>query len=977
MKKIVLSLLIFLLLASIAHASLNDVVSSYTSATVEQPNLNDGNYGYYSQGFIISGNQTNYTVNKWAMEWGATNTGNFGLSLAAIVENTPTGQGFPNLSMTLANVSNPPTPPLGTRAYINFTMTTNATLLNNTLYHLVFRSNDTSAVYRKIYTTTNNGYIYGNMSQSSDGTTWSTAYKLYDFNFIVYDGQTTVSSGTSTVSVGALFPANDTKLNASYSSIDLNATYNSTNNINCSLYVKGVLNQTKSNLTNGTNTLINFNISFATDEVGLFNYSFYCAEASDNGINSTSVTNTFWIDRIVPTITYHSPKNDNTSIFRKNFTTLIELYDENAYSWTLNISLSNGTVIFNKTNISLTGLTRINITEFINLTAYPNTQCNSYTKFCDGHTDEIIKMTYSKKSTETLAFDDSYTMTYDDDKTKIQDFYAEKEKNKYNITLITKNPEKQVSFVINGSQYVDILDGKTKYEGHLIINNAYWWDAEEPDNEQVKVERISSTSVRVTVTTKIAKKEFKFQSTGELNCREEWRSFTTGTAIEINLTTPANKTYVNHSQNVMFNFTAYDDADTCKLWHNQTSWHANTTITGITLGTPKVFYENMSEGSITWGIWCNNTFGSSVSTNYTFTIDTTNPELVINEPNTTTKINLSNIPINYNVRDNNLNTSSCFYNITQSNGSTILSTTLLASCENASFNATAYDTSYTITIMVFDYAGNKNISSKTFSTASNMITAGTPTITKYSFFVPDSITYTINVSTNNSNITTVTLYYSTPGGDASTGLTQTDGLWQTSMSIVHAGNYNFSRIIANDANGYSSTFNFSSIVTARSQAGETQGGAGGIVSDLLVNNEFSTFTDAVSKPCFVGLTDKKCSIKVYFDGIGTAKTDKMDLMQLDKNTLLVSYDYKRTAYPFGTIEDKIVITSANETRIIPVKFYVIDVFCSFPFPIVAPMSIASSPFFSETESNGTIQIYWLWVIAAVVLIYYVFKKSKG
>lgn len=99
----------------------------------------------------------------------------------------------------------------------------------------------------------------------------------------------------------------------------------------------------------------------------------------------------------------------------------------------------------------------------------------------------------------------------------------------------------------------------------------------------------------------------------------------------VTLNAPADITYQNAAL-VTFNCTASDDINLVNvtLYHNNTAWGANVTNSSGTNATDYVFAESFPEGSYVWNCYaCDNSsncaFGAA---NWTFTIDSTSPDLL-------------------------------------------------------------------------------------------------------------------------------------------------------------------------------------------------------------------------------------------------------------------------------------------------------------------------------------------------------------
>lgn len=304
--------------------------------------------------------------------------------------------------------------------------------------------------------------------------------------------------------------------------LSINLTVNASYTFNATLYINGAINQTKNNLAGGTNIFVEWNVSFtATDEL---NFTYFVNAIDNTTQENTSVYNV-WIDNVQPNIYWFSPLNNNQTAINWNsnasFNTLIQLDDPNLYSYEMNISWPNGTVIYNFSNSSLTGSTTYNITQFVNMTNYTG-NFMSIVKLCDGHTDQNIYFKEVEKENNQLTFEG--VKVYLKDMLDTKTYNWQKRTDRYNFVFETDSKTNSKTFIVESPDYIDILNGKTEYFGHLVTGNK-WIDFESNDIQSVNIKRISSNKVEVTVNSKVSKTIWFFDSIGELNCRTEERVF--------------------------------------------------------------------------------------------------------------------------------------------------------------------------------------------------------------------------------------------------------------------------------------------------------------------------------------------------------------------------------------------------------------------------------------------------------------------
>lgn len=177
-------------------------------------------------------------------------------------------------------------------------------------------------------------------------------------------------------------------------------------------------------------------------------------------------------------------------------------------------------------------------------------------------------------------------------------------------------------------------------------------------------------------------------------------SFTTDlTNPIVNLESPLNNFFSN-SGNIQFRFKAIDaNTESCNLYGSWDGWHLNQTKTEIVNDIPTSFDEIILEDGIyTWNVECIDTASNSAfnDTNYTLTVDTTLPTLVISSPENITYSGNSSLALNFVAVDDNLD--SCWYSLDDSN-------TTITNCENTTFST--IEGSKNLKVYVKDKAGNE------------------------------------------------------------------------------------------------------------------------------------------------------------------------------------------------------------------------------------------------------------------------------
>ena len=190
----------------------------------------------------------------------------------------------------------------------------------------------------------------------------------------------------------------------------------------------------------------------------------------------------------------------------------------------------------------------------------------------------------------------------------------------------------------------------------------------------------------------------------------------------ISLDVPTNHQNISNGTDVYFNFTSNDSGilDTCQLWGNWTgTWHKNYSWVGPTAGTQNYTTVNISEGRYKWNVWCNDTLNNFnwSTTNYTFTVDETEPNVNITTTNGTIVADTLSITIDYNISDTYLK--SCYFSLRTSGGSLhnyAENTSLVCTTTSRSISTLVYATNFVLQIWGEDYAGNLNYTNLTFTT---------------------------------------------------------------------------------------------------------------------------------------------------------------------------------------------------------------------------------------------------------------------
>lgn len=385
----------------------------------------------------------------------------------------------------------------------------------------------------------------------------------------------------ATLNMSVISPSNNSQFNIE--TVSINATVNLSDSGNFSLWVGNgtagamTLNQTTTKAA-GTNVLVEFNLTFASDVTEAMRRVYINGTTNLTDINTS--TSYIYVDRVNPIITWTTPATTNNTVYYNNteFNSSITIEDANLYSFELNITNSTGGKVVNYSNTSLTGLTSYTINRLINTTTNKTGLFNCSLEVCDGHTAKN-KTVKGEIKDNKLVFDDGAVNVSFEDLGETEDLALIDIPDRFEFNMTANNEKKTRYFIVESQGYIDILDGQTEWEGHLIIDGKYWVDFEEEvsaDVDDIQVTRISDNKVRVTVLTNVLKKKYKFKSIGNLNCIIQERQFKINTAPTFQQT-PTNKN-IYHDVNLTYDLNCTDaEGDTVTYYDNSSLFTINST----------------------------------------------------------------------------------------------------------------------------------------------------------------------------------------------------------------------------------------------------------------------------------------------------------------------------------------------------------------------------------------------------------------
>ena len=375
-----------------------------------------------------------------------------------------------------------------------------------------------------------------------------------------------------TLNISDSLPANATQWNTEL--LNLNLTANASLTFDATLYVNGALNQTTT-YSSGTDVFVDFNLTFSNTTEATYTYYFSVNTTSD--WENTTVK-TFHIDNVFPQITWYTPNNANTTIIADTLLSNIFLEDPNMFSYEYNITYPNGTTYYNSSNNTLTGLTNYTINDTVSFVGEQG-HFNAFAEVCDGHTEENITLDSIEIENVTLVVEDegdtlNVSMVDSEDTESVS--YTE-EDNKVSFGFVSDSTTSSEQFIVESNHYIHILDGLTQYEGHLVMGKK-WMDFETDDLSSVHIVRLTNYSVQVTVTKFTSTDEWDFESIGELNCRNQTRTFLVHVSNTSNNSQTLSGDVLPYLLNVTMNSSYYTTANATLYW-NGTAYPADATNT--------------------------------------------------------------------------------------------------------------------------------------------------------------------------------------------------------------------------------------------------------------------------------------------------------------------------------------------------------------------------------------------------------------
>ncbi len=303
---------------------------------------------------------------------------------------------------------------------------------------------------------------------------------------------------------------------------------------NCSLWMNSTgewhLNQTNTTPTNNSDNTF-FNVTLASDNFIIWNVG--CV---DNNTNESFATSNFTlsIDPTNPIIIVPGSVRNNQTVIVNAPMNITFNFTDNREIFSVNITLGNGTIVFNISNI---GANTFQVNTSIGLNEDGSGTINA--KVCDSSTlQEIEDIEYKEKDSGLKyvmkkwlwIFDDEWIHIYPKEISEYSNPHTTKQMDRYVFTFIKDTKPITETFVVESSHRIDIPKMQHKI-GHLVVDgigkNGYWVDFVNEEVTDYVITRIDDYKVEVTLYG-LTKSDITFNSLGELNCVNE--SFAYGNA---------------------------------------------------------------------------------------------------------------------------------------------------------------------------------------------------------------------------------------------------------------------------------------------------------------------------------------------------------------------------------------------------------------------------------------------------------------
>jgi hypothetical protein len=291
--------------------------------------------------------------------------------------------------------------------------------------------------------------------------------------------------------------------------------YSMINNVNCSMYVNNVINQTKKMLPVDTyptyDGVYNFTLPFGNIEK---NYSVMlsCYDELGTGTRINTSKIIINIDRINPEI-YSNFVNNSVYTQLDEITYYSNYSDMNLFAYNISIhNKSNDKLYQNKLYFATSLLNNF----YENVTSWTLTNIGNFSiksTVWDSHTANEINNYKVDKTKNSLKFEDKISIYSDD----ILNTDSVKEKDRYSFNLEFDNKKDWKKVYIESTENLTYLP-YSKYKLHFVdLSNSKWIDFESSGFTEFKITKVNNKKYELDLLTDNKQKVIKFNSIGDLN----------------------------------------------------------------------------------------------------------------------------------------------------------------------------------------------------------------------------------------------------------------------------------------------------------------------------------------------------------------------------------------------------------------------------------------------------------------------------
>ena len=338
----------------------------------------------------------------------------------------------------------------------------------------------------------------------------------------IYNSTPFVQPPSDTLNISAPLPLNGTQYNVS--TININATVNSTSIFNATLWMNRSIRQTREGFAAGSEVYVEFNLTFGASTAT--NFSYFIEVGNQTYAENSSERGFIIVDTVVPTIIFNSFVNN--SVFFNNRIAGNFNFSDSLMLFAYNISIDNIVTLASAEDLNVSS---VNIS--INYNA-SNLSVGNHTlrlRVADGHTDneipvwDVDKNIFTKKL--TFDFGDDFISIKPTEYGLFDSFDAEKKIDRYSFVWDRDKIQPSFSMTVVASKRIYIAKNK-HYKGWLVVPELNkWLDFEnDGDAEVIDIKQIDANTVVLTFDNAKAE-DIIFNSIGELNIvNQEYQIFT-------------------------------------------------------------------------------------------------------------------------------------------------------------------------------------------------------------------------------------------------------------------------------------------------------------------------------------------------------------------------------------------------------------------------------------------------------------------